>query len=32
MNDAGVLLLLFDGFDEMATRVDADTIETNLKR
>jgi predicted NACHT family NTPase len=31
MNDAGVLLLLFDGFDEMATRVDADTIETNLQ-
>src|SRR6185437_11810447 len=30
MNDAGVFLLIFDGFDEMAVRVDADTLEANL--
>lgn len=31
MNDAGVFLLIFDGFDEMAVRVDADTLEINLR-
>jgi hypothetical protein len=30
MNDAGMFVLILDGFDEMATRVDADTLETNL--
>lgn len=30
MNDAGIFLLIFDGFDEMAVRVDADTLEKNL--
>ena len=30
MNDAGVFVLIFDGFDEMAVRVDADTLEANL--
>jgi len=30
MNDAGIFLLVFDGFDEMATKVDADTLESNL--
>jgi hypothetical protein len=30
MNDAGVFLLIFDGFDEMAVRVDADTLEVNM--
>lgn len=30
MNDAGIFLLIFDGFDEMAVRVDADTLEINL--
>lgn len=31
MNDAGNFLLIFDGFDEMAIRVDADTLEINLQ-
>ncbi len=31
MNDAGIFLLIFDGFDEMAVRVDADTLEINLQ-
>jgi len=31
MNEAGVFLLVFDGFDEMAVRVDADTLEMNLR-
>src|SRR5205085_499650 len=26
MNDAGIFLLIFDGFDEMAVKVDADTL------
>lgn len=30
MNDAGVFLLIFDGFDEMAVKVDVDTLESNL--
>ncbi len=30
MNDAGIFLLIFDGLDEMAVKVDADTLETNL--
>jgi hypothetical protein len=30
MNDAGTFLLIFDGLDEMAVKVDADTLETNL--
>jgi len=30
MNEAGVFLLIFDGFDEMALRVEADTLEMNL--
>src|SRR5205085_8985782 len=30
MNDAGIFMLIFDAFDEMATKVDADTIEVNL--
>ncbi len=30
MNDAGIFLLVFDGFDEMAVKVDADTLEMNL--
>lgn len=30
MNDAGIFLLIFDGFDEMAVRVDVDTLEKNL--
>lgn len=30
MNDAGIFLLIFDGFDEMAIKVDADTLESNL--
>jgi NACHT domain/Restriction endonuclease/Pentapeptide repeats (8 copies) len=30
MNDAGIFLLIFDGFDEMAVKVDADTLESNL--
>jgi hypothetical protein len=30
MNDAGFLLLIFDGFDEMAVHVDADVIQANL--
>lgn len=30
MNDAGLFLILCDGFDEMAARVDADVIESNL--
>lgn len=30
MNDSGVFVLIFDGFDEMAIRVDADTLEANL--
>lgn len=30
MNDAGMFLLIFDGFDEMAVKVDADTLESNL--
>lgn len=31
MNDAGAFLLIFDGFDEMAVRVDTDTLEANLQ-
>jgi len=31
MNRAGAFLLIFDGFDEMAVRVDADTLEINLR-
>ena len=31
MNEAGVFLLMFDGFDEMAVRVDADTLDMNLR-
>ena len=31
MNEAGIFLLIFDGFDEMAVRVDADTLEINLQ-
>ncbi|MBN1762425.1 MAG: NACHT domain-containing protein [Methanomicrobia archaeon] len=31
MNDAGIFLLVFDGFDEMAVRVDVDTLEMNLQ-
>lgn len=31
MNDAGIFLLIFDGFDEMAVRVDVDTLEMNLQ-
>jgi hypothetical protein len=31
MNEAGILLLIFDGFDEMAVRVDVDTLEINLQ-
>jgi Restriction endonuclease/NACHT domain/Pentapeptide repeats (8 copies) len=31
MNDAGILFLIFDAFDEMAVRVDADTLELNLQ-
>jgi NACHT domain/Restriction endonuclease/Pentapeptide repeats (8 copies) len=30
MNDAGVFLLIFDGLDEMAVKVDAETLEINL--
>lgn len=30
MNEAGILLMIFDGFDEMAVKVDADTLESNL--
>jgi len=30
MNEAGIFLLIFDGFDEMAVKVDADTLESNL--
>jgi len=30
MNDAGMLLIILDGLDEMAMRVDADTLEVNL--
>lgn len=30
MNDAGIFLLIFDGLDEMAVKVDADTLEANL--
>jgi WD40 repeat protein len=31
MNDEGLFLLIFDGFDEMAMQVDFDTIAGNLK-
>lgn len=31
MNKAGSFLLIFDGFDEMAVRVDSDTLEINLR-
>jgi hypothetical protein len=31
MNDAGAFLIIFDGFDEMAVRVDTDTLEANLQ-
>jgi len=31
MNDEGLFLLMFDGFDEMAVQVDFDTILANLK-
>jgi len=30
MNKAGLFLLIFDGFDEMATKVNCDIIQTNL--
>lgn len=30
MNNAGVFLLIFDALDEMAVKVDADTLESNL--
>ncbi|HST22429.1 MAG TPA: restriction endonuclease [Blastocatellia bacterium] len=30
MNEAGVFLLILDGLDEMAVKVDADTLESNL--
>lgn len=30
MNEVGIFLLIFDGFDEMAVKVDADTVESNL--
>lgn len=30
MNTAGLLLLILDGFDEMAVRVDADTLDMNM--
>ena len=30
MNGAGIFLMIFDGFDEMAVKVDADTLESNL--
>jgi len=31
MNEAGIFVLIFDGFDEMAVRVDLDTLEVNLQ-
>jgi hypothetical protein len=31
MNNAGIFLLIFDALDEMAVRVDADTLEVNLQ-
>jgi len=30
MNAAGIFLLIFDGLDEMAVKVDSDTLESNL--
>lgn len=30
MNEAGMFLVIFDGLDEMAVKVDAETLETNL--
>jgi hypothetical protein len=30
MNDAGIFLLIFDGLDEMAVKVDSDVLEANL--
>lgn len=30
MSEAGIFLMIFDGFDEMAVKVDADTLESNL--
>jgi hypothetical protein len=30
MNEAGIFVMIFDGFDEMAVKVDADTLESNL--
>lgn len=30
MNEVGIFLLIFDGFDEMAVKVDSDTLESNL--
>ena len=30
MNEAGMFLVMFDGLDEMAVKVDAETLETNL--
>lgn len=30
MNEAGIFLMIFDGFDEMAVKVDSDTLEANL--
>ena len=30
MNEAGMFLMIFDGFDEMAVKVDSDTLESNL--
>lgn len=32
MNDAGLLVLIFDGFDEMAVHVDEDVILANLRQ
>ena len=31
MNEAGLFVLIFDGFDEMAVRVDQETLEKNLQ-
>ncbi len=30
MNEAGIFLLIFDGFDEMSVKVDGDKLESNL--
>jgi hypothetical protein len=31
MNDAGMFLVIFDGFDEMAVKTDSDVLESNLQ-